>query len=40
MMTEYFSSASGATGTFAYAAPELLMGKPTTNKARFNTDGV
>ena len=31
-MTDYFSSASAATGTFAYAAPEILMGKPTTEK--------
>jgi serine/threonine protein kinase len=38
MMTEYFSSASAATGTFAYAAPEILMGKPATNKARVLTD--
>ena len=34
MMTDYFSSASAAMGTFAYAAPEILMGEPTTNKAR------
>jgi serine/threonine protein kinase len=34
IMTEYFSSASAAMGTFAYAAPEVLMGKPTTYKAR------
>ena len=34
MMTDYFSSASAATGTFAYAAPEILMGKPTTSKVR------
>ena len=32
IMTDYFSSASAATGTFAYAAPEILMGKPTTEK--------
>ncbi len=32
VMTDYFSSASAATGTFAYAAPEILMGKPTTEK--------
>ena len=34
IMTGYFSSASAATGTFAYAAPEILMGKATTNKVR------
>jgi serine/threonine protein kinase len=34
VMTDYFSSASAATGTFAYAAPEILMGKPTTSKVR------
>ena len=37
VMTDYFSSASAATGTFAYAAPEILMGKPTTSKVRSST---
>ena len=31
-MTDGFSSASNAHGTFLYAAPEVLMGKPSTAK--------
>ena len=31
-MTDYFSSSSNAHGTFLYAAPEVLMGKPSTAK--------
>jgi hypothetical protein len=31
-MTDCFSSASNAHGTFLYAAPEVLMGKPSTAK--------
>ena len=33
-MTDYFSSSSNAHGTFLYAAPEVLMGKPSTAKVR------
>ena len=31
-MTDGFSSAHPATGTFLYAAPEVLMGRPSTAK--------
>ncbi len=41
-MTDYFSSSSNAHGTFLYAAPEVLMGKPSTAKVRaaWTTHGV
>ena len=31
-MTDGFSSAHATTGTFTYAAPEILMGQPSTAK--------
>ena len=31
-MTDYFSSSSNTHGTFLYAAPEVLMGRPSTAK--------
>ena len=33
-MTDAFSSAHIAAGTFLYAAPEILLGKPSTEKVR------
>ena len=33
-MTDYFSSATACPGTFMYAAPEVLMGKPSNTKVR------
>jgi serine/threonine-protein kinase len=33
-MTDYFSSATACPGTFMYAAPEVLMGKPSNTKVQ------
>ncbi len=33
-MTDAFSSAHMATGTFLYAAPEILLGQPSTEKVQ------
>ena len=33
-MTDYFSSATACPGTFMYAAPEVLLGKPSNTKVR------
>jgi hypothetical protein len=35
-MTDYYSTAGSACGTFTYAAPELLMGVKCTPKVRGN----